>query len=400
MDTQILQGVFYVISASFGLLAFLLMLFSARSNIHVNKYIILILSIGVLRTLISGTYLLKIQTAFLDLPPMYKGSLAFCIVFFYLYVKSLAEDTQQFKWKNGIHLLVPLGLFVYYYFLGKNNLQHHKVLLLLNLLVTIAYMLFYWFMSLSLIRQKITKNLRGLNESHFRLLRNWTIFLFIIFSLGILRYATLHAQFYWQGYIKPRPHIIPFTVALMSAVHLKILISPEILLGIPKLRKRIVSSPKIFESATPVSKPAKKNGHSEFWHFDEREITGLLDIRLKEILDNSVESLVDDVEKLVTDRHFFRNHHMTIKEVSLELGIPYTHLIYVFKYHCKYTFTEYKTRKRIDDAQKLISLGYLKHNTLESLATEVGYASYNPFFRSFKTIVGMSPNDFATRGSG
>jgi YesN/AraC family two-component response regulator len=53
--------------------------------------------------------------------------------------------------------------------------------------------------------------------------------------------------------------------------------------------------------------------------------------------------------------------------------------------------------KRIEDAKHLIDLGFLKHNTLESLATEVGYASYNPFFTSFKKIVGMSPNDFASK---
>jgi YesN/AraC family two-component response regulator len=53
--------------------------------------------------------------------------------------------------------------------------------------------------------------------------------------------------------------------------------------------------------------------------------------------------------------------------------------------------------KRIEDAKYLTDLGFLKHNTLESLAMEVGYASYNPFFTSFKKIVGMSPNEYVSK---
>jgi YesN/AraC family two-component response regulator len=130
-----------------------------------------------------------------------------------------------------------------------------------------------------------------------------------------------------------------------------------------------------------------------------KEVTGPLDERLKEKLDESILELIQDVEEFVNEKRYFRNHHITIKELANEIEVPYTHIIYLFKYHCKLTFTEYKTIKRIEDAKHLINLGFLKHNTLESLATEVGYASYNPFFTSFKKIVGMSPNDFASRGS-
>jgi YesN/AraC family two-component response regulator len=171
-----------------------------------------------------------------------------------------------------------------------------------------------------------------------------------------------------------------------------LLVSPEILLGIPSLYKRITPSS---NSKAETTKVEKKN--FPHWKLDVDEVTGPLDERLKEKINDSIEELIDDVETLINEKHFFRNHHITIKEFSNELEVPYTHIIYLFKYHCKLTFTEYKTMKRIEDAKHLIDLGFLKHNTLESLATEVGYASYNPFFTSFKKIVGMSPNDFASK---
>jgi YesN/AraC family two-component response regulator len=38
--------------------------------------------------------------------------------------------------------------------------------------------------------------------------------------------------------------------------------------------------------------------------------------------------------------------------------------------------------------------GYLKANTLESLAYKTGFASYNPFFSAFKKITSYSPQDY------
>jgi AraC-like DNA-binding protein len=77
------------------------------------------------------------------------------------------------------------------------------------------------------------------------------------------------------------------------------------------------------------------------------------------------------------------------------MNIPLSHLIYLFQYHCQLTFTEYKTHIKIEDAKQLIESGFLKTNTLESLAIEVGFSSYNPFFTAFKKRVGMSPNDYS-----
>jgi hypothetical protein len=39
---------------------------------------------------------------------------------------------------------------------------------------------------------------------------------------------------------------------------------------------------------------------------------------------------------------------------------------------------------RIHDATKLLETGFLKSNTMETLAKEVGFSSYKPFFNSFK----------------
>ena len=42
----------------------------------------------------------------------------------------------------------------------------------------------------------------------------------------------------------------------------------------------------------------------------------------------------------------------------------------------------------------LMEEGYLKYNTMESLALETGFTSYSSFFKSFKSITGLPPYEY------
>ena len=46
------------------------------------------------------------------------------------------------------------------------------------------------------------------------------------------------------------------------------------------------------------------------------------------------------------------------------------------------------------NAIEFIDKGYLKTNTLDSLAIKTGFSSYSPFFKSFKAITKLSPQDY------
>jgi len=49
---------------------------------------------------------------------------------------------------------------------------------------------------------------------------------------------------------------------------------------------------------------------------------------------------------------------------------------------------------RIDLAITEIDRGYLQMKTMESLASSIGFASYNPFFTAFKKHTGLSPKKY------
>lgn len=77
-----------------------------------------------------------------------------------------------------------------------------------------------------------------------------------------------------------------------------------------------------------------------------------------------------------------------------KLGVPTSHIVYLFKYHSNISFSEFRMRSRIHDAINLIESDYLKINTLESLAYKTGFASYSPFFSAFKKVTSFSPQDY------
>ena len=83
-----------------------------------------------------------------------------------------------------------------------------------------------------------------------------------------------------------------------------------------------------------------------------------------------------------------------MKDLALVLNIPSSHLKFIFKYHSKLSFSDFKKISRIQNSIKLINNNYLVVNTLESLSRKVGFSSYNPFFSCFKDVVGKSPHEY------
>jgi AraC-like DNA-binding protein len=105
-------------------------------------------------------------------------------------------------------------------------------------------------------------------------------------------------------------------------------------------------------------------------------------------------SYAKNIDQVCYNNLLFRDKTFKINNLSQLLKVPESHLIYLFKYHSSLSFSEYRTQCRINDAITLISKNYLEKNTLESLAIEVGFSSYNPFYTSFKISTKFSPTQY------
>jgi AraC-like DNA-binding protein len=162
----------------------------------------------------------------------------------------------------------------------------------------------------------------------------------------------------------------------------KILTTPEILYGYSYLAKKS-------REINSISKTISN------WNLVSKiEINNIQDQQLKEKIDTKIEKYIHDIETNLLQDNYFRNPDFALKEFAIVLNIPKSHLKYLFKYHSKVSFSDFKKITRIQDAILLIDQKFLSTNTLESLSREVGFTSYNPFFTSFKDVVGKSPQDY------
>lgn len=94
-----------------------------------------------------------------------------------------------------------------------------------------------------------------------------------------------------------------------------------------------------------------------------------------------------------TIEYIHKNYHrdISLNDAANYVGISSAYLSRVFKADCCIGFTEYLNQMRIEKAKLLIER---KENRVKEIANQVGFISYNYFFKVFKDIVGMTPVEY------
>jgi len=106
---------------------------------------------------------------------------------------------------------------------------------------------------------------------------------------------------------------------------------------------------------------------------------------------------VHKIEEFSFRSQAFRNPDLSLEDIAAAIKIPVSHIQYIFKFHSTESFTDYKKIVRIHDATKLLENGYLHEKTVESLSETVGFSSYVTFYLAFKSITGMTTQEYAKR---
>ena len=373
MDFSTITNSLFILTGLFGFVVLLLMAFSYKSNKLVNYFLFAVFTISSIRLLIMGTYGLNIQTELED----YSGACRIIpllnVPLTYLYFKSIVEDQRQFRLNFLIHFIVPALHFAFLAWYNTSAYVGAFAFKLLNLTITLLVIFVYLLKSLQILNTSIWKNKFSVHTEHFKLMRNWTIFLFSVAVLLFTRATISLISDLVNGELMTGNAFNVLHAIIWMTVFVKVLVSPEILFGLPHLKKKVHAHPEI------------KIKLDENWYFEKITIHNQQDLKLKSKIDDRLLALIEEIETLIRDHNYFRNQKITISDVANELNIPVSHLVYLFKYHSKMTFTEYKTFHKIEDAKRLIEGGFLARNTLESLAAEVGFASYNPFLQRSKS---------------
>ena len=228
-----------------------------------------------------------------------------------------------------------------------------------------------------------------LNNNHFKLIKNWT---FHFFAIHVLSSFAVLAALYIEiksGETPSGKSMAIFLLFFWIFLFFKILISPEILFGLPILNKTLLRFNDTILENNETSKSITDN-----WILETKGAKSDQDQKLQDKITKNINSYIQEVDKLSLEGHIFRNQKTSQNNIAEKLGVPTSHIVYLFKYHSKISFSEYRMQSRIKDAIELINEGFLNNETFESLAFTAGFSSYNPFFIAFKKITTFSPQDY------
>ena len=378
-------NIILILAAFLGYIIVLITLKSSKYNKILNLFLLFIIFISSTLKLIAGIaeinnvsvlkiFYLKINTYITLLLPS-----------FYLYFKYLIRNHKQLIFKDLAHLLFLLFATLEREFLIFDRIVGFK--LNYNIYHFFAiYALVYIMMIFFLLQKNVWNKKATLSFiiTQNNLIKKWTILLFIVIIAFILRYYILYLnQYFFSESVSIDYYSIKYlwvTSLVWIVLFIIILSNPEILYGYSYLKAE--------------STKTSSYGNN-YWINDSKiKINNNQDQLLKEKIEAKIESYIFNLNEVLYKNSYFKNASFSIKDLAQVLNIPISHLKFVFKYHSKLSFSDYKKISRIQNSIELINNNYLTSNTLESLSNVVGFSSYNPFFTSFKDVVGKSPHQY------
>ena len=385
---KLIESFLFLFTGIIGLITIAVMIISYKSNPFYNVYLCLIIVIISIRFLIHGSYKLGIQTFFL--PDHGAHSILYLIIApcFYLYYKNLVHQKKAYNLKDLKHFIFIASL----YFINTKAIlsKIFEFGQITNSILVILFITFY----IVLIFKMLSKNIWfkkdvPVNKIHFNLIKNWSIYLFTLNLLGAIRLIVSIFSEANSGSTTSGKSFAFFLLLSWLFIYFKILISPEILYGLPILNKKLLKF-----NAPIIENESTKTVTNNNWILEPNSLKNNQDLKLQEKIKSNILSYIQEVDKLSDEKLFFRNPNISTSDLANKLGVPTSHIVYLFKYHSNISFSEYRMHSRIQDAINLIESNYLKVNTLDSLAYKTGFASYNPFFSAFKKTTMFSPQDY------
>lgn len=91
--------------------------------------------------------------------------------------------------------------------------------------------------------------------------------------------------------------------------------------------------------------------------------------------------------------YIHRNYHldMSLDDTARHINVSNSYLSRIFKEECKVSYVKYLNQLRVEKAKLLIENGEIR---IKDIVKQVGFQSYNYFFKVFKEMVSMTPLEY------
>ncbi len=130
-----------------------------------------------------------------------------------------------------------------------------------------------------------------------------------------------------------------------------------------------------------------------FYFLSYRLLREGMSFRPNQITKDALDTILVKIRTAIFEEGLYRNPELTLKKLSNETDIPEKELSFVFKHYYKKGFNKYINEFRVQEAFLRLKEDNAKRFSIEGIAFDVGFSSRATFYRSFKQIMGKSPNE-------
>jgi AraC-like DNA-binding protein len=355
----------------FALIMLLPILFlRKRTDKNINPYLFILFAIGGVQRFLSG--LISLEIIGNDANPFQKNLyfVYIVIIVHYLFFKNLLSKKTSFLNDAKLFLIGILIVFLLVFF--NVDRRVHQIVFLI-------YSSIYLGIILKIIVTQLFNKKNKKELIQFNSIKNWVLIMF-----GHATFTYLIANYLFIVYINEsaKPILIEYnkySSVIWIVIIAYILKNPNILYGSKLLLQKINSS---------------NVGDINIWKNKKTKITAKNDLELERRILPKIERMLYKIRKLEDSLFLNFQHVPSLKELSLELKYPETHIKYIFKYFSNFTYSEYQNALKIQYALQLIKNGYLESKTIDALSEKCLFNSRMNFYNNFKKITGYSVSSY------
>jgi len=374
-----------VLSAFFSLIIAIIVLLNLKRNPYLNIFILLIFITNLIRIPFSLTYALGWQTQFPEIPKPFNSLLICNSVFFYWYIRSLLVKGKTSLMGFWIALVVPFLLLVVNLFFRVYPTDKF-ILKGFSFQIAVIFILYFLYHSYKVVYRVFWVDSRKLLRfSNFKLIRFWVFILVGMYTIGSIRIIIIFS--FELIYNKEAIAVgYPYASSIFYLVMLVILfLHPEILYGLQRER---ISIPIL--NVTSTENPMLP---TFVWRTQPKAIHNKLDLALAIKFHERMAEITRKLESKVALQAIVKDPNINAIVLAEKLDIPRTYIHFLFKYHSDISFVQYRSKIRVHYAIEKMKEDFLSKNTMDALARECGFASYNPFYSAFKSEMGIGPRE-------
>ena len=366
----------------------IILLVNIKRNTYFNVYLLVIFFSNLIHNMLTFSYELGWQNEFRDVPKPYNILFLLNVVLLYQYVRSilhLEKRPVRYVW---VSISIPIILFLVNLIVRSRETDMQsatQILRTINFPVVAMFIFYHIYLASKILYSffwgKPSSELWFANE---RWIRFWLLQLLIFCTvLGLsVCLMFLYELITQKEFVHNNIHHVRSLMALVFMVQL--FLQPEILYG-PKATSQSVSM---------VQVPQSKSIKPDFkWRTIPKEINNKLDIQLTLKFNTQLKDIIKKLESKTAMNLIVKNPDINSTAFSEKLNVPRTYFQYFFKYHSDISFVQYRSKIRVHYAIEKMKDDYLSKNTMDALARESGFASYNPFYSAFKSEMGIGPSE-------